>query len=344
MNKSKIVWVIISILIAGLSIYAVASQNSEFSIQMFSEFVLNANKLWLAMGIVAMFGFIFFESIALLRVMKSLGYKRKVKQGILYGAADVYFSAITPSASGGQPASAYFMMMDDIPGTAVTAALLINLVMYTLALLTLGVVCMIVDFNMVLQFSIVSRVLIIVGCVILIGLGIIFYLLLSRAELLYKFCDCVIMFFEKLHLMKKGEKKRMKLKKTVEEYRQCADVVMGKWKMLLELYFWNLMQRISQLAVSGMIFMSMGYGVRKALKVCVMQCFVAVGSNSIPIPGSMGVADYIMLDGFNQIVGEANSTSMELLCRGMTFYGCMITSSIIVVVGFIIRRMRKREC
>ena len=32
-----------------------------------------------------------------------------------------------------------------------------------------------------------------------------------------------------------------------------------------------------------------------------IQCFVAMGSNCVPIPGAMGVADYIMIDGFKQL-------------------------------------------
>ena len=76
------------------------------------------------------------------------------------------------------------------------------------------------------------------------------------------------------------------------------------------------MQRVSQLLVSFMIFMAVGEGVNKAVDVSVIQCFVAMGSNCVPIPGAMGVADYIMIDGFKQLVGS-NAANMELLCRGI---------------------------
>ena len=39
----------------------------------------------------------------------------------------------------------------------------------------------------------------------------------------------------------------------------------------------------------------------------------------MPIPGAMGVADYIMIDGFKQLVGR-NAANMELLCRGIDVY------------------------
>ena len=69
--------------------------------------------------------------------------------------------------------------------------------------------------------------------------------------------------------------------------------------------------------------------------------FVAMGSNCVPIPGAMGVADYIMIDGFKQLVGK-NAANMELLCRGMTFYGSVITSAVIILIGYIIRKKRAK--
>ena len=34
----------------------------------------------------------------------------------------------------------------------------------------------------------------------------------------------------------------------------------------------------------------------------------------------------------------SNAANMELLCRGMTFYGSVITSAVIILIGYIIRK------
>ncbi len=49
----------------------------------------------------------FFEGEALREIVFHMGYPTKHKDAFVYSAADIYFSAITPSASGGQPASAF---------------------------------------------------------------------------------------------------------------------------------------------------------------------------------------------------------------------------------------------
>ena len=344
MDRKKIFWAMASLLIAGLSIWTVAALGQNFSLDEFWLFVKESNKLWLIAGAVSMFGFIYFEGVALIRIAESFGYRRKMRQGIVYGAADVYFSAITPSASGGQPASAYFMVRDGMPGTAVTVALMINLIMYTLALFFLGLCCMLFRFNMFMKFSFLSKVLIGIGCLVLIILALTFYFLLRRSEILYRICNGVMGFLEKRHLLRHGQKKRDKLNKAMVEYKQCATKVAGKWKLLLEVFFWNVMQRVAQFGISFMVFMATGQGIRKAAQVWSIQCFVSVGSNCVPIPGAMGVADYLMLDGFTQIVGQEAATNMELLCRSMSFYGCIIDSGVIVLFHNIFHRMRKKKC
>ena len=341
MNKKKIFWAIASVFIAALSIWAVISQSRNFSFATLKSFILGADKGWLLASFVCTFGFIWFEGFALVRIARHFGYKTNALDGTVYGGADVYFSAITPSASGGQPASAYFMMKDGIPGYATTVALLINLVMYTLALLTVGIVSIIFKYPMLKNFSVLSRFFIGIGIVVLIFLALVFYMLLRKGKILYGICDAVIGLMEKIHVIRHGDKLRKKLKNTMAEYQECSNSITGQTGFLAEIFFWNLMQRMSQLLVSFMIFMSMGEGVKKAVDVSVIQCFVAMGSNCVPIPGAMGVADYIMIDGFKQLVGD-NAANMELLCRGVTFYGSVLTSAFIILIGYILRRVRKK--
>ncbi len=343
MDRKKIVWGILSVFIAVLSIWAVVAQSKKFSIKMLEEFIIGADKMWLLAAVLCSFGFIWFEGCALVRIGKSLGYQRTLGQGTVYGGADIYFSAITPSASGGQPASAYFMIKDGMPASAVTAVLLINLVMYTVALLFWGVICLVTRFHIFWQLSWLSKIFIFIGCIVLSTLAVAFYMLLRKADILYKICSSVIDFLDRIHLLRHGDKKRAWLLRTTEEYKECAAVITGKGSMLWELFFWNVMQRLSQLAVSFMIFMSAGKSVKDALDIGIAQCFVAMGSNCVPIPGAMGVADYIMLDNLNHIVGRETAVSMEILCRGITFYGSVVIGFIIVIVGYINRKKRKRN-
>ena len=52
----------------------------------------------------------------------------------------------------------------------------------------------------------------------------------------------------------------------------------------------------------------------------------------------MGISDYLMIDGFTEIMGEKMAYSVELISRGITFYICVLISGLITLVGYCIKR------
>lgn len=340
MNKKNLICGIVLFAIMLLLLWTIISGSQNFSLRILKEYIANANKFWLIMSFLCMFGFIWFEGHAVVRICQALGYNKASGHGALYGSADVFFSAITPSATGGQPACAYFMITDGTPASAVTVILLINLIMYNLALVTLSLLSMAFGFKIFLSFSLISKLFILVGIVVLLGMSLLFYFLLRKGELVYIFCNGILKFLDKHRLIRNADAKRTKLKDTMNRYQTCSDVLVGKRKLILATYGWNILQRLAQFGVSSALFLATGHDARKSLIAGITHCYVSVGSNSVPIPGSMGVADYIMINGFDQLVGTNNGLSMEILCRGLSFYGCIITSFAIVLVSFILRRSK----
>ncbi len=343
MSKKKILWAILSVAIAGLTIWAVASQSKSFSPKALWDLIQHANKGWLLGALLAMFGYIWFEGLSVISVTNRLGYKKTPLNGTLYGAADVYFSAITPSATGGQPACAWFMLRDGIPGATVTVALLITLVMYTMALLLSGMTAVIFNFSVFAAFSRLSQLMIVIGCAVLLFLGLFFLMLLLKPEILQRICTGFLRFLEKIHLMRGAKRLRQKLDTVMKDYALCSKLLFGKGMLIVEVFIWNLCQRLSYFLVTFLLFMAVGKGSGMAAKATVVQCLACAGSNCIPIPGAMGAADYMLLDGFRQFLSEESAVTMEMLCRGVTFYGSVSTGLVIVIIGYIAVRMRKTK-
>ena len=61
----------------------------------------------------------------------------------------------------------------------------------------------------------------------------------------------------------------------------------------------------------------------------------------MPVPGGMGVADYLMVDGFSDLMGLEEALHLEVLSRSISFYFCVALSAMIVLVGYL--RQKKRE-
>ncbi len=341
--KNKLVWTIVFVVISVLSIWAVLSQTKDFSIAKFIAFSKQANPFWLASAVASMFGFIIFEGLAILVICRSFGYKTRLGRSFIYSASDIYFSAITPSASGGQPASAFFMMKDGIPGTLVTVALLANLIMYTASIVLLGIVSLICYPSLILNFSTASKTLIFFGFMVMLSLLILFILLVFKKGILHGLCRFAVKIAAKLRLVKNAERKLESLNQKMENYSAQASMLAGKGKVLFFAFALNLLQRICQIAVTAFTYLAEGGKLSNFFEVFFTQTDVTLGSHCVPIPGAMGVTDYLMLDGFGEL-RIANPEFLEILSRSLSFYICIIICGLTTLVAcYALSRKDKRR-
>lgn len=343
MDRKKILWSIVSLLLAACSVWAVIAQDKHFTFGYFVNFFISSDKRFLIPALFTMCGYFLFEGYALSRMAHRLGYGGS-KTGAVYGAADIYFSAITPSATGGQPAAAYFMMRDGIPGAAATVMLLMNLVMFTVSIVVFGGLTVLTSYDLFIRFSLVSKVLIILGFLIISGLGCVFLLLLRKSHILYNICDKVIRFLGKIRIMKRTDYYRDRMKTIISEYKDCSKTIRSQKGLIIEVFILNMLQRASQIATIVLVYLSAGYGIDTAGKVWHIQNYTVLGSNCVPIPGAMGVADYIMLDGYSMIPEVYGSEAeMELICRSVSFYFCIVVCAIIILAGYFSRKMKLKN-
>ncbi len=343
--KSRVLWTLLFVVIAALSVWMVTSQSQTFSIDEFKAFLASASVSYIIAAIVCMLGFIVFEAAALKCLDGAFGYRHSLGKGIVYSATDIYFSAITPSATGGQPVCGMFMMRDGIPGAVTTASLLINLAMYSFSILLIGIFSITFHFNVFSDyFGTVSKLLIVFGLLIQVILTLFIVLLIFREKLLHRICSRVLGFLGKIRLIRKPEKKLKKLDRSMAEYRACIEMIKksGARGPLIRAFIFNLLQRISQVSVTMFTFLAASGSPSLADEVWSMQNFVVIGSYCAPIPGAMGVADWLLLDGFGEIMSAAAATNLEILSRAASFYLCTMLCGIIVLVKFLLRGTRRR--
>lgn len=180
------------------------------------------------------------------------------------------------------------MLKDGIAGTAVMAALLLNLIMYTLAILTIGLVDILIFPEVFLNFSIGCRVLIVAGGLALAGLGIIFYLLLRRQALIESFGACFVQILRMIHCGRLADKLEKKLEVSIEKYSSLVDVIFDGKRMLWKVYILNLLQRLSQIIVTLFFLCSIAWRFTKASTVISNTDLCCYGFKLCPDSGRNG--------------------------------------------------------
>ena len=333
--KKTVGWMILFIAIAAVSIGAVISQSANFSLSDFIEYIKDANPVYLMLALLSMLGFIVFEGLAVNAICKSFGYPRSMKSGFIYSASDIYFSAITPSASGGQPACVWFMMKDGIPVTTSVVALIVNLVFYTLSISVIGTVTFICMPDMFFSFSTLSQLLIIVGYCVLTLLAALFILILFKGSIVYSFATAMIKLLAKIKLVKNPDKHNKKLQDSMYRYKECATLVLKNKRPMIFAFVFNFLQRFSQITVTFFTYLSVGGDFGHAVRAWFVKSYVIVGSNCVPIPGAMGVSDYLLLDGLGNMIANDSAVRLELLSRSISFYSMILICGIAILIRYI---------
>ena len=340
--KKKVFWALFSLLLAGLSIWAVMSQSKTMSLTKLWASLREADPKWIFAAVLCMLGFIYFEGAALLVIVRASGYRQNQFSGLVYSASDIYFSAITPSASGGQPASAYFMMKDGIPGAVITATLVINFIAFNVGLLFFGVVGFLLAPNVFMNYSPMCKAFIIAGFVIFLTLFILGVLMIRKRELIFRLAMKFIGFLHKIHLVKRQERIQKKLEKVMEEYKTCVNVVAGHKGMWFNACLMNILQRFVQIVVTVFSYRALG-GMGPIRELFSTQCFATIGATCIPIPGAIGISDYLMIEGYMNLMEHDFAFQVQMLSRGLSFYCCIIVSGITLMIGLMSLGRRKKK-
>ncbi len=341
-QKKKVIYSFLALALAALSVWAVLFGTGVSFSELLEDYK-EASPGYMLLAALASLGYIFFESEAIGSILRQIDYPRSHKNTFFYSASDIYFSAITPSATGGQPAAAFFMMKDGIPGPVVTAVLLLDLALHTIAILTLGVLCLLFGGRIFWNFSLFGKLCIGLGFFCLSCLAAFFLLLLWKRIILEKIIHYGLIFLKKIHILKDTKKWKEKADRLMADYGRCADLLGGNKKLLLRTYLWNLLQRASQITVAALVYLALGTDKARTAAVWVTQTFVTIGANCAPIPGAMGISDYLMVNGFHALMSREAAAKLELLSRGISFYCCIAVSGLVVAFGCLILRHQKKK-
>lgn len=347
MLKKKLPWMLLFLVLMVFSIWAVVSRSESFSPSLLRETLLNSYVKWLVAAVAGMFCNVLFEGFALDILVKTLTKTEDENQirshGILYSAADIYFSAITPSASAGQPASAYFMSRDGIPVAKSAVILVLNMLFYTGALAIVGVIGFSISPSIYWGMDPLAQTLVMIGFIILLALCVIFVLILKKERWIRNVAVKCVKLAKKMHLIRDVDGRVKKIDSAIGQYKNCADLISKNKPAMFAAFLLNLLQRFSLVSTTVLVYLAFGGSVNNLADVTAVSCLVLVGVYSLPVPGGMGVADFLLLSGLCQIEDIASTANLALFSRGISFYSCILLTIIILIIGYFWQEKRIRK-
>lgn len=324
MKQKKTILSILFLAVLMFATYTVLAQcGKELDFGQMLRFIQAGKPLHFACALVCMCLFVVLEGVSLRRINQKLDWDTGFGPHLIYSAADVYYSAITPSAAGGQPASGYYMVRDGIPLSAATSSLMLNIVCYTASLDIIGVAAMATNFPLFLRMAWPVQLLILLGIGIQFVLLVFFLLCMFKSDLVLGMSRGVIRFLGKLHLVRDPAAKEEKIHHTVEQYAQCVSLMAGSRRLFLEVLALNLAQRVIQMLITCFVCTAVPTGLNFG-QVLARQAFCLTGSNSIPLPGSVGAFEYLYIGIFGLDIDPGALLPSMMTARGISYYLCFV--------------------
>ncbi len=342
--KKQLINIGIVILLTVVIFAIIFGKNKNFSFDEFFEFLGNLNPFYLAGAFVCMLLFIVFEALSLRIILKHMGFKTKKRYALLYSSSDIYYSAITPSATGGQPASVYFMRKSGIYGSAGTAAVTFNIFMYISSIIVIALFAFIASPSSFLDFNWIYQVLIVFGVLIQAVFMLFCFLLMKKPNILKTIAKVVFTFLNKIRIVKDIDARLKSLDKTMAEYKNKIDMILSNRSVALKSFLLNLLQRVSQMSIAVFVYLAAGLQDISIFHIFVLQSYCLLGANAVPIPGAAGVSEGLYLSAFGSLFA---SKQMLLNCmmatRGIAYYICFIVAGSYTFICHIIMTLKSKK-
>ena len=302
------------------------------------ESIKNTNPFFIFLTILCVFGYVFFGSLFLKRILWYFGSKVSFYHTFGYIFTEIYFSAITPSNMGGQPVQMIEMKKDKISYQSSSVLVLFNTMMNRIVLIFIATIFFIIFNKEIFNINPFYNWVVILGYITTILVILLFATLIYSkkiANLLLKLSNYLI---EHLKLIKNKDKLKNKLAKSLKEYQSCSKITKEKPKLVMESFIILFLQRISLLLASYTVYKAFGLNEYGILLIMAFQVCVTLGSDLMPTPGGVMINEGLLLSVNNMLYGESLALSGMLLLRSFNFYFLVIISALLYFVFHYIKR------
>ena len=273
----------------------------------------DVNLFYIILGLCMMFIFVGCEAMNTFSIMRALGQKISYIKCLGFAFIGFYFSSITPSSSGGQPAQMFYMNKANI-----------NLSYSSLNLLIITVV-----YQMVLMFSVTINLLLTIGIL----------LAMFSKKFIYQLIYLVTKWLGAIRIIKDVPATRFKLESLVKEYTIGADYLKTRPLLLLRVVFTTTIQLTSTYLVPYFVYKAFHLNDFTLLQIISLQSLVSLAVSSIPLPGAVGASENAFMSAFKLFFASNLIVPAMLLCRGISFYAFLIISGIIsMIVHFLLTK------
>ena len=323
-NRGKIFSAVFYLAVLAVTLYYVfTDKNLGEILSLLSE----ANLGDVAVAVCAVVAFILGESVVLRYLLGKLGAKVSFWHCSLFSFIGFFYSAITPSASGGQPMQLYHMHKDGISAARGAAALAMELASFQAAAVTIAAIGLLRFHALILQTSGFAGAFLLLGFAVHLSLLALLLCAILSPRLLTRASALIAGLLQKLRACK-AARLRAATGRWVEDYQNCAACLRDMPGEAVLLFLTSLLQLAALHSIPYWVSLSLGMQQVSLPQMLSIQAVLFLFVSVIPLPGGAGAGEGGFLLLFASIFSGGYLQSAMLLSRFASFYLPLLLSGI----------------
>ena len=265
-----------------------------------------------------------------------MGPLRRLK----YHLIEFFFSAITPSSSGGQPFELLFMRTDGYRAAEATVVLLVVAVLFKIAMLVLFFLLYFLNFAFLHAQAGGIWFLFLLGAALNIAVIAVIVMALYAQKAMRRLCSWCLRLLARLHIVKRPEAAQEKLDSWLASFHDCAGFMREHPWPVVKSFCIVLFQRVLYLLIPWCVYEAMGLSGVTVWQMMGLQLLLSVSVEMMPLPGAVGVSESVSLVLYDAIFGAQFRYPAVILTRGISYYLPLLISGV-VTLGTRISQLRR---
>lgn len=319
------------LLLVGLTLWLVLKDQDPAQLQA----VLGQVRLpWLLAGLGAMVVYFLCEAGNLQRGLALFGSPAPYRACLGYGVTGFFFSAVTPSASGGEPMQLYAMYRDGHAPAPGALALLTEFLSFQMAAVTLAGLGFFLHRQQILALDPGVRLCFLVGA----GLNLAVAGVLASAMFSNRVLPALwrgLMVPARRLFPRKVPRWEQWWQGQWEDLCRCRQSLRENRGQLGKLFLTSLLQLTAYHSVPFWICLAFGLSGQTLWSVVGLQAVLFLSVSSLPLPGAVGITEGGFLLLYQTVFPAAVLPGAMLLSRAVSFYLVLLCCGLGLAAGFL---------
>lgn len=307
------------------------------------SYMKTAESAYWLLGIVLVVVFILCESLIIYYLLKSLKQKPGIGHCFLYSFVGFFFSLVTPSATGGQPAQVLFMKKDKLPVHVSTIVLLVVTITYKLVLVIFGAVVMILRPKVEMAYLQPVIHWIYLGIALNVVCVAVMLALLLCPKLMHRMVIGCFNIIKKICNSPKVDRFESRIEKSMVGYEKASAYFKTHKNVIFYVFLITAVQRCCLFYITYITLVSFGVTNISVIEIVVLQAMISIAVDMLPLPGGMGISEHLFKIIFYPICGGLLTVPAMIVSRGISYYTQLIISGIFTGAAYLIIFRGKKE-